>query len=232
MRYSSEHKASTRRRIVEGAAATLRARGLAGVGVAELMRQAGLTHGGFYAHFPSKDALIAEAIDAASEQSVRNLRKAVKRAPAKSALSAIVDAYLSAAHRDRPDRGCALAALGAEGARESPAARPALALQMEGLLGLLAEHVPDRPGVSRRHHAIAVLSGLVGGLVLSRLADDRQASDEILAAVRGHLTRPADRPLSRTARMRRLRDANRPLARSANRHQPGRAGADLAQAAP
>ncbi len=126
MRYSPEHKASTRRRIVDGAAAALRARGLAGVGVADLMREAGLTHGGFYAHFASKDALVAEAIDAAGEQSVRNLRKVVKRAGPEPAFKAIVDAYLSTAHRDGPESGCALAALGAELARESPAARRAL----------------------------------------------------------------------------------------------------------
>src|SRR6188474_3544059 len=95
MRYSAAHKSSTRRRIVEGASAALRARGVAGVGVANLMRLAGLTHGGFYSHFSSKDALVAEAIDAAGEQSVRNLRKVVQRAGDKSAFKAIVDAYLS-----------------------------------------------------------------------------------------------------------------------------------------
>ena len=84
MRYSATHKASTRRRIVDGASAALRARGVAGVGVADLMRQAGLTHGGFYSHFASKDALVAEAIDAAGEQSMRNLRKVVQRAGHKS----------------------------------------------------------------------------------------------------------------------------------------------------
>jgi TetR/AcrR family transcriptional repressor of nem operon len=191
MRYSAEHKASTRRRIVERAAAALRGRGLAGVGVADLMREAGLTHGGFYAHFPSKDALVAEAVDAAAEQSARNLRKVVKRAGSRRALEAIVDAYLSPAHRDGPERGCALAALGAELARESPAARRALSVQLEGLLGLVAEHVPDRRGVSRRRQAMAVLSCLVGALVLSRIADDRDVSDEILAAARRHLTAPA-----------------------------------------
>jgi len=191
MRYSPEHKASTRRRIVDGAAAALRARGLAGVGVADLMREAGLTHGGFYAHFASKDALVAEAIDAAGDQSVRSLRKVVKRAGPKPAFKAIVDAYLSRAHRDRPESGCALAALGAELARESPAARRALSAQLEGLLGLLAEHVPDRRGISRRRQAMAVLSCLVGALMLSRIADDREASEEILAAARRHLTESA-----------------------------------------
>src|SRR5262245_5627440 len=140
MRYAAEHKASTRRRIVDGASAALRARGLAGVGVADVMREAGLTHGGFYAHFPSKDDLVAEAVDAAGEQSVRNLRKVVKRAAPGRAFKAIVDAYLSPAHRDRPERGCALAALGPELARESPSARRAVAGQIDGLLDLLAEH--------------------------------------------------------------------------------------------
>ena len=192
MRYSADHKRSTHRRIVDGAAAALRARGMAGVGVADLMRQAGLTHGGFYAHFPSKDALVAEAVAAAGEQSVKNLRKVVKRAGPGRELEAIVLAYLSPAHRDRPERGCALAALGPELSRESPAARRALAAQLEGLLELLAEHVPDRPGVSRRRRAMATLSCLVGALLLSRMAADRAVSDEILAAARRHLTRAAD----------------------------------------
>src|SRR5262245_33579395 len=181
MRYAPQHKAATRRRIVEGAAVALRARGPSGVGVADLMREAGLTHGGFYAHFSSKDALVAEAVGAAGEQSVRNLRTVVKRAGHKPALKAIVDSYLSAAHRDQPERGCSLAALGAELARDSPAARRALTAQIEGLLGLLAEHVPDRPGVTRRRQAMATLACLVGALTLSRIAEDRALADEILA---------------------------------------------------
>ena len=194
MRYSPEHTASTRRRIVDGAAAALRARGLAGVGVADLMRQAGLTHGAFYTHFASRDALVAEAVAAAGDQSVRAVRQLASRAGAKPALAAIVDAYCSTAHRDRPERGCVLAALGGEVAREGPAVRRALALRIESLLDVLAEHVPERHGVSRRRQAMAVLSCLVGALVLSRLADDPATSREILAAARRHLAgRPGGR---------------------------------------
>ena len=160
--------------------------------MANLMRRAGLTHGGFYSHFSSKDALVAEAIDAAGEQSVRNLRKVVQRAGDKSALKAIVDAYLSTAHRDAPERGCAFATLAGELARESPAARRALTVRLEGLLEFLGEHVPDRRGVSRRRHAMAVLSCLVGALMLSRAVDDPETSGEILAAARRHLTEPAN----------------------------------------
>jgi TetR/AcrR family transcriptional repressor of nem operon len=187
MRYSRQHAAGTRRRIVEGASAALRARGLSGVGVAELMRQAGLTHGGFYTHFDSKDALVAEAIAAAAEHSVKNLEKVVARAGAKPALEAIADSYLSAAHRDRPDRGCAVAALGAEAARGSPAARRVLSRQIDNLLALLAQHVPGRRGVSRRRQAMAVLSCLVGALVLARAVDDSDTSAEILESGRRHL---------------------------------------------
>src|SRR5262245_33597785 len=188
MRYAPQHKAGTRRRIVEGAAAALCARGPSGVGVADLMREAGLTHGGFYAHFPSKDALVAEAVGAAAEQSVRNLRTAVKRASDKPALKAIVDSYLSIAHRDEPERGCSLVALGTELARDSPAARRALTTQIVGLLGLLAEHVRDRRGATRRRQAMATLACLVGALTLSRIADNRALSDEILDAARRHLS--------------------------------------------
>src|SRR5262249_44243336 len=106
------------------------------------------------------------------------------------ALAAIVDSYLSTAHRDRPERGCALAALGPEVARASAAGRRALAEQVDALVSLLAEHVPARRGRSRRGEAVAVLACLVGGLVLSRVAVDRATSDEILAAARRHLTSP------------------------------------------
>lgn len=191
MRYPATHKAGTRRRIVHGAAAALRARGLSGVGVAGLMRQTGLTHGGFYSHFASKDALVAEAVDAACEQSVRNLRKVAQRAGDKSRFKGIVEAYLSPAHRDRPESGCAYAALAAELARKSPAARRALTARFDGLLGLLGEHLPDRRGLPRRRRAMAVLSCLVGALILSRAVDDPETSLEILRAARRHLTEPA-----------------------------------------
>ena len=187
MRYSRGHKATTRQRIVEGAAAALRARGVGAVGVAELMRQAGLTHGGFYSHFSSKDALVAEAVALAGEQSTRSLAKVVRRAAGRPALEAIAAAYLSPAHRDQPDRGCALAALGSELARESSGARHALSAQVESLLDLLADHVPGRRGAARRRQAMAALSCLVGALVLARAVENPRTSDEILAAARRHL---------------------------------------------
>jgi len=191
VRYPAAHKASTHRRIVDRASAALRARGLAGVGVADLMRGAGLTHGGFYAHFSSKDALVAEAVAAAGRQSAHNLQEVVKRAGPGREFEAIVDAYLAPSHRDQPERGCALAALGPELARESPASRRALSAQIEELVALLAEHMPPRPGLSRRRRGMAGLSCLVGALLLSRMAGDRGVSDEILAAARQHLIRTA-----------------------------------------
>jgi len=190
MRYRAGHKAGTRRRIVEATAWALRARGLAGVGVADLMREAGLTHGGFYSHFDSKDTLVAEAVGLAGEESARNLHRIIDRAGRRSAWADIVAAYLSPAHRDRPDRGCALAALGPELARESAGARRAIAAQLETLLDLLAEHVPARRGTSRRREAMVRLAGLVGALILSRIAGDRALSDAILASARHRLSTP------------------------------------------
>ena len=155
------------------------------------MRQAGLTHGGFYAHFASKDALVAEAIDAAGEQSARNLRTVVQRAGGKSPLKAIVDAYLSTAHRDGPERGCVFATLAGELARESPAARRALTAQLEGLLGFTRRTRSARRGVSRRRQAVAVLCCLVGALMLSRAVDDPETSGRSWPLHAGHLTEPA-----------------------------------------
>ncbi len=188
MRYSRAHKASTRRRIVEGAAAAVRARGVAGVGVAELMRQAGLTHGGFYSHFPSKDALVAEAVAAAGEQSTRNLKRwssgpapgpASRRSPTRTCPPLIATSRTADARSPRS---------AASWRASPPSARRALSAQLEGLLDLLADHVPGRRGVSRRRQAMAALSCLVGAVVLSRAAENRETSDEILAAARRHLT--------------------------------------------
>src|ERR1041384_2893239 len=117
MRYSDTHKDETHQRIVKTAAKSFRKRGISGIGLVPLMKETGLTHGGFYAHFKSKDALIGEAIDAAFAQTIEHLRGAVQAAPNKSSRRAVLDAYISEGHRDDPSVGCIIAALGTETAR-------------------------------------------------------------------------------------------------------------------
>src|SRR5688572_17273145 len=117
MRYSDTHKDETHQRIVKTAAKAFRKHGINGIGLVPLMKETGLTHGGFYAHFKSKDALVGEAIDAAFDQTIKRLRRAAEAAPQKTRRRAIIDEYISEAHRDDPSVGCAAAAFGTETAR-------------------------------------------------------------------------------------------------------------------
>src|SRR5690348_3195768 len=114
MRYSREHKQETHARIVRKASVRLREKGAHGVGVADLMKEAGLTHGGFYAHFDSREALVIEAFAYAMDRSIEHWRKAVAQLPPDKRLSAIVESYLTTIHRDDPGRGCAVPTLGPE----------------------------------------------------------------------------------------------------------------------
>lgn len=182
MRYSQTHKEETRDRIVAAAAAALRASGVDGIGVADLMRAAGLTHGGFYAHFSSKEELVGEAASTALGQTIARLRAAAEAAPRNAARQAIVDSYLNGRHRDHPDKGCAVVALGADLARLAPETRGALEQRLEEMFALLQEHCGARSGGRRK--AIVMFSTMVGALLLSRTVHSRALSEEILAAAR------------------------------------------------
>jgi TetR/AcrR family transcriptional repressor of nem operon len=148
------------------------------------MKAAGLTHGAFYAHFPSKDALEAEAVERAFAQSDR--RVYALTAKAKDKKQAFLDNYLSVAHRDHPGSGCAIAALGAEIARNS-AAREPFTQRVKHTIDEMTGRFPwKRKGAARRS-AIHLLSGAVGALVLARAVEDPRLSDEILESVRDSL---------------------------------------------
>ncbi len=184
MRYSREHKQETHARIVRKASVRLREKGAHGVGVADLMKEAGLTHGGFYAHFDSREALVIEAFAYAMDRSMEHWRKAVEQMPPDKRLAMIVDNYLTPVHRDDPGHGCAVPTLGAEIARESPKTRKAFAAKLEQMLDMMAEQVPDASGKAARKRAATTLATMIGTLVLSRIAGTSEFSDEILAAGR------------------------------------------------
>lgn len=182
MRYPESHKEETRGRIVSAAAAALRASGVDGIGIADLMRAAGLTHGGFYAHFSSKEELAGEAASTALGQTLAHLRAAAEKAPRGGGRKAIAAAYLNPRHRDRPEKGCAVAALGADIARLAPEARGALEQRLEEMFVLLEAHCGGRGGGRRK--AIVMFSTMVGALLLSRTVRSRALSDEILETAR------------------------------------------------
>src|ERR1700716_2125739 len=184
MRYSREHKLETHARIVKKASVRLREKGAHGVGVADLMKDAGLTHGGFYAHFNSREALVIEAFAYAMDRSTARWRKVAEATPPEQRLSMIVDAYLSPAHRDDPGHGCAVPALSAEIARESAKTRKAFAAKLEQMIDMIAAQIPDVPRKAARKQAMASLATMMGTLVLARVAGSRQFSDDILGAGR------------------------------------------------
>ena len=139
MRYSREHKLETHARIVKKASVRLREKGAHGIGVADLMKDAGLTHGGFYAHFDSREALVIEAFAYAMDRSTERWRKLAEQTPPDKRLATIVDSYLTTLHRDDPGHGCAVPTLGAEIARESPKTRKAFAAKLEQMIDMLAD---------------------------------------------------------------------------------------------
>ncbi len=184
MRYSREHKLETHERIVKRASVRLREKGAHGIGVADLMKDAGLTHGGFYAHFDSREALVIEAFAYAMDRSTERWRKLGEQTPPEKRLAAIVDSYLTATHRDDPGHGCAVPTLGAEIARESPKTRKAFAAKLEQMVDMIAEQIPALPRKAARKQAEATLATMMGTLVLARIAGNGEFSDEILAAGR------------------------------------------------
>jgi TetR/AcrR family transcriptional repressor of nem operon len=184
MRYSREHKLETHARIVKKASVRLREKGAHGIGVADLMKEAGLTHGGFYAHFDSREALLIEAFAYAMDRGRESWRKLAEQVPPNKRLATIVDAYLAPIHRDDPGHGCAVPTLGAEIARESPKTRKAFAAKLEQMIDMVAEQIPDIPRKAARKQAMAAVGTMMGTIVLARIAGNSEFSDEILGAGR------------------------------------------------
>src|SRR3982074_335038 len=157
MRYSREHKLETHARIVKKASVRLREKGGHGIGVADLMKDAGLTHGGFYAHFNSREALVIEAFAYAMDRGTEHWRKLTEHTPPEHRLAAIVDSYLSTLHRDNPGHGCAIPSLGAEIAREGPKTRKAFASRVERMIDTVGAQIADiAPKAARKQAMDAV----------------------------------------------------------------------------
>lgn len=184
MRYAPDQSEKTKDRVVKIAAAEMRRRGPNDVGVAEVMRLAGLTHGGFYAHFAAKDDLIAAAIARMFEDSRARFREWTEGKEKDDALRSYINAYVSTTHRDNPEGGCAVAALASEIHRQGDKARAAYDEGFAGLLRSLEKLLPERDETKRRAHAVQMLAEMTGAVSASRAISDRKLSDEILATVR------------------------------------------------
>ena len=177
MRYEKGHKDATRRRILAAASKRFRKDGIAAVGLAGLMADAGLTHGGFYSHFATKEELVREALAFTLDASRAGL---ARDAAERGGLEAIIRTYLAPAHRDRPDRGCAIAALAAEVARHPASTRATLAQHIEALIDLIAAQLPEVDPPARRRTATAVFAAMMGALQLARVTLDPARANEIL----------------------------------------------------
>ena len=188
MRRTREQKRQTHEEILRTATRAFREHGFDGVGVAELMSQAGLTHGGFYAHFASKDNLLGEAAAYGLEENGRSFFDAAAQAAPDDPLREILRRYISRSHRDTPSEGCVIPSLAGEIAREPEEVRRRFTDALETYLARLAEHAPGADDAARRDNALVLLSGMVGSLVLSRAMDDPALSDRTLLATRRFLT--------------------------------------------
>ncbi|MGE4240851.1 TetR/AcrR family transcriptional regulator [Ramlibacter sp.] len=183
-------KEASHDRIVSAAARAIRRSGYDGTGVADIMKEAGLTHGAFYAHFASREAMLAEAADRAGAESLAAVAKAAARVPPEKALAAMLRAYLSREHVENAELGCPVAALGSEMPRQAPEVRRAATLRIKEMNDLVARQSPDwgRPGAHER--ALATVATMVGALLLARAVDEPALSDDLRQAALKHL-RPA-----------------------------------------
>jgi len=191
-RAPNRRKEDSHERIVEAASRAIRRSGYSGVGVADIMKDAGLTHGGFYAHFESREAMLAEAADRAGGDMVSASARIAAAVPPKQALRAILEAYLSKAHVESMETGCAVAALGSEMPRQAPEVRRAATRHIKEMIDLVARQSPDwgKPGAHER--ALVTVSTMVGALILARAVDESRLSNEMREAALKSLVRAND----------------------------------------
>jgi TetR/AcrR family transcriptional repressor of nem operon len=196
---STAHKDRTRARIVETAARAFRERGVEPVGIAEVMHEAGLTHGGFYAHFPSKEALVAEAAVLGLAESRREFVSEAAEANPQAPLVEIIRRYVSRYHRDHPAEGCAIPALTSEVAREPDTVRHAFTTALDEFITLLMEYMPGTTPEAQHDAALILAAGMAGAVALSRAVDEPTLSDRLLLAARRFYTDAFPAGNSRTA---------------------------------
>src|SRR5215471_8032360 len=188
MRVSKEKAAENRQNILTAAARLFREQGVTATGVDSITKEAGLTHGGLYSQFGSKEAIAAEAIRLAFRGSKRLWQRLAEHKGARQVLPAIVAEYLSQEHRDSPGQGCVVAALGVDVARQPQSVRKAFTEEFKDALELLAGVMPGDDPRRRYEDAIAIFAGMVGALILARAVNEDALSDRILQATATRVT--------------------------------------------
>lgn len=181
-RAPQSRKEVTHERIVEVAARAIRRSGYGGTGVADIMKEAGLTHGGFYAHFASREALLAEAADRAGAEAVSVSADIAAAAPSGQSLQALMQAYLSPQHLVDVECGCPVAALGSEMHRQVPEVRHAATRHIKEMIDLIARQLPDWGSPGAHEKAMFMVSAMVGTMMIARAVDDPRLSEQLRAA--------------------------------------------------
>jgi TetR/AcrR family transcriptional regulator, transcriptional repressor for nem operon len=182
MRYAKGQKLHIRNRILERASYGLLRKGIHGISVADLMKLAGMTHGGFYTHFESREALVIEAFALAIDRTVDRWLKLIKGKPV--GIEAIVESYLNRYHRDNPGNGCPLPSLSADISRSSPETRRTFTKKLDGMIDVLTRLFPRESAEVARQDAVGALATMIGSIVLARAVGNKMLSDDILEAGR------------------------------------------------
>lgn len=186
MKVSREQAAENRELIIQTATQLFREKGFDGIGIAELMKTVGLTHGGFYGHFSSKDDLISQACDRAVDDILAQGAEARKNSS--NPFENFIQRYLSTEHRDNPGSGCLMAALGSEVPRQSPQIKASFtrgfSKMVDGVMGLLTS---EKKAALRREKALFTLSALVGAQIIARAMGDEELSQDVLESVKKQL---------------------------------------------
>jgi len=188
----SRRKEVTHERIVEAAARSIRRSGYDGTSVADIMKEAGLTHGGFYAHFKSREAMLAEAADRAGAETVALMERIAASVPPERALQAMMEAYLSEAHFEGVETGCGAAALLSEMPRQAPGVRRAATRRIKEMIDLVARQSPHWGKPGAHENALITVATMIGALALARAVDDPKLSDALREAALNHLA-PAEK---------------------------------------
>jgi len=189
MRYRPEHKVEIHRRIVKDASRRVRAKGLTGAAVAAVMQDAGLTHGGFYKHFGSKDKLLVESLSEAFREIAEYMVRVAEQAPPGTGWKAIVKAYLSPEHCEHPERGCPMAALAPELARADKGMKPAIAKDVASYQNQMLRFMPGRRRVDKERAFFAIFSTLIGAVAIARTQPDAASREKVLGSARDFLLR-------------------------------------------
>jgi len=192
MKRTARSKRETHARIVGEGACAMRRCGFDGISIADTMKLAGLTHGGFYSHFASRDVLLAELVDRAGTDAMATFSSVMAAAPAGQARQALLRTYLSLEHVQNPQLGCPVSALVTEMSRQSPTVRRASTRRIKELIDMVARQAADAGQPAAQDHALVTTATMVGAVVLARAVDEEPLSEAVLQAARAHLDAATD----------------------------------------